>query len=69
MRTPRQPNYEKTSGVPLLMNTSQHPLAENLNIAIYLPKNKAPRRMLQDVAGCLPDEPSEEGVRLSRTSN
>ena len=25
--------------------------------------------MLQDVAGCLPDEPSEEGVRLSRTSD
>ena len=28
MRTPRQPNYEKTSGVSLLVNTSQHPLAD-----------------------------------------
>ena len=25
--------------------------------------------MLQDVAGCFPDEPSEEGVRLSHTGN
>jgi len=33
------------------------------------PKNKAPCRTLQDMAGCLPDEPSEEGVRLSRTGN
>ena len=33
------------------------------------PKNKAPHQLFASVAGCLPDEPSEEGVRLSRTGN
>ena len=37
------------------------------NIATSLPKTKHPADFFASEAGCLPDEPSEEGVRLSLT--
>jgi len=38
-------------------------------MAFISSKAKHPADFSHGLAGCLPDKPSEEGVRLSRTSN
>jgi len=69
----KHPAGEKTkaSGVSftevLRVNSPQVDIKKNRNQST---KNKAPRRFFAWSGGVLiPDKPSEEGVRLSRTSN